>query len=473
MRLARHTASSRSADRRALFVVFVLAAAARVTVAVLWPVETSDTEIYERVAENIVQNGCVSLSQPDSGTCVPHWGGNQLPGYPAFLAAVWLIAGRSDAAVVLVQALVQAVAVTWCATCIGRALYSRSAFLLSGAILALSPLTVPWSRYLLTDSLSVSLNLLVFAELIHGFRSGRLRLLPLSFFAAAAIFLRIDNVLLVLPMLIIGMAVYPGASVLRPSATVAVLVALPLAAWWLRCVTLGLTALPAVATMPDGSPAPAGYIAWGNGWTLDQYEYPLWNYAIYKYNYPAIRIPDRAYDDAAERRIVEALLAELRQLKGEPVPARIDEAFAALSAAKMEAHPLRQLVLRPLLRAALMWVNPRNSAGWPVSLGDGAAGQGMVGLALANPGAALVKLGTAAFRAALPIVALGLLLACWRRRRMTASVLSATLVYAVAQTALHVGFVLVESRYLLAGTTGLEVAVCLGIATLLLQRRKE
>ncbi|MBT5399653.1 hypothetical protein HOL24_03820, partial [bacterium] len=45
-----------------------------------------DWDIYSTVAENIL-NGCgVSLSNPESGECVPHFGGNQLPGFPAFVA---------------------------------------------------------------------------------------------------------------------------------------------------------------------------------------------------------------------------------------------------------------------------------------------------------------------------------------------------------------------------------------------------
>ena len=49
------------------------------------PERAADSNIYETVAENILSGCGVSLSPVGSGECVPHFGGNQGPGYPAFI----------------------------------------------------------------------------------------------------------------------------------------------------------------------------------------------------------------------------------------------------------------------------------------------------------------------------------------------------------------------------------------------------
>ena len=61
--------------------------------------EGGDTRIYKIVAQNLYLNFCLSLSNPEIGECLPHWGGNQPPGYSSFLALVYKF-GFSEKSVV-------------------------------------------------------------------------------------------------------------------------------------------------------------------------------------------------------------------------------------------------------------------------------------------------------------------------------------------------------------------------------------
>ena len=51
----------------------------------LFPETGGDYEIYTTVAKNILKGCGVSLSNPLTNDCVPHFGGNHGPGYPFFI----------------------------------------------------------------------------------------------------------------------------------------------------------------------------------------------------------------------------------------------------------------------------------------------------------------------------------------------------------------------------------------------------
>ena len=61
--------------------------------------------IYSIVAKNILRGCGVSLSDPLSEECIPHFGGNG-PGYDAFIATVWYFFNKSNNAVRIIQNLI-------------------------------------------------------------------------------------------------------------------------------------------------------------------------------------------------------------------------------------------------------------------------------------------------------------------------------------------------------------------------------
>jgi len=185
------------------------------------------------------------------------------------------------------------------------------------------------------------------------------------------------------------------------------------------------------------------------------------------------------YRSEVERRRVESLIAELKagyELK--PFPRHIDEAFAELAAKRRAAEPLQYWLVLPLRRAAALWFSPRNSAAWPVSLNtvriEGLPGRSrMVEIALANPVAVIVKLVTATYRIALPLVAVVLLCRLWRRRQrrpLEVWLLANAFAYAMASTIFHAALLMTEPRYVVGTMPFLELAL---LASLALWRERE
>ena len=93
-----------SENKYNFLVVGLVAAFIRTYFIIFFPEAGGDGKTYTLVAENILTGCGVSISEIGSNQCVPHFGGNQGPGYPTFIAIVWALSGHSDLAVRLVQA---------------------------------------------------------------------------------------------------------------------------------------------------------------------------------------------------------------------------------------------------------------------------------------------------------------------------------------------------------------------------------
>ena len=133
-----------------------------------------DSGKYLTVAQNLLQNGCISLSPPSSGECLPHWGGNQFPGYPALIALAALLSGASGSAdpaafvpgTIALQSLLLAVASFRTAIATTRFSGAFRAGLLTAVLVSFSPLHFAWSRWILTEAAATAAVLWIFAELL-------------------------------------------------------------------------------------------------------------------------------------------------------------------------------------------------------------------------------------------------------------------------------------------------------------------
>jgi len=442
-----------------LAALFGIALAPRLALAVFFPETSGDSSVYLAVAENIRRNGCVSLSDPASAACAPDWGGNHAPGYPLFLAAVRLVFGGNPVAAGATAALILALAVTYATAALARLVNDHRWALAGGLLAALSPLTVPWSRFVLTEALASAIWLWLFAELMRAFARRRLQILPLALAGTAAAFVRLDSVTLVVPVVMTAFFVHSPAAALRRCLVLGLLVALPLGLWWYRSVAAGLDPVPNLVRVPTGWPQPAGYLDWNHTWLVSQYQYPGADYPLREGRYDRLSVPATAFRSESEREQVEALLTELAGHSGRPFPAHIDEAFADLAAAKRAAEPLRQRLLLPLRRAAVLWVNPFDSAGWPVKLGGAARDADPLTTALRHPLTAVVKAGTGVYRVALVVAIMGLVAWCALRRRAVPAVLALVAAHALTRSVVLAELVLIEPRYVVPLVPWLELAL--------------
>jgi len=209
-----------------------------------------DWNTYARVVENILGGCGVSLSVPNSGACVPHFGGNGLPGYPFFIVVVRVLFGASPYWVLVAQSVLLALSVAWLSTVFLKIFSRLWLALLATVLFAASPTEIQWARHGMTETLTVAAIFWLLGELLLAIDTKRLRILPISAALILAMFLRLDSVLLALPIAVVGFWIYKPGTAIRRGAVIACLVAIPLGAWSVRNLAVGLpSVLPSDPTM--------------------------------------------------------------------------------------------------------------------------------------------------------------------------------------------------------------------------------
>ncbi len=352
--------------RRAFLIVIPIAFCVRLAFAIAFPSGGGDWATYSTVALNILRGCGVSLSSPGGEACIPHFGGNHLPGHPAFIALIWLVFEHSLAAIRVAQILLFCLALARLMSAVAS--YSRSvkAALAIGLVMALSPLQVAWFRLTQTEALSITITVWFLAELVGSFAERRLRAVPLGLATAAAIWLRWDGLTLCIPVAIAAFILHGPVEAIRRGAVAALIVVLPLTAWLVRNNRAGLPLMPPHLVMtPQIAPSPYGYAAWGATWISEEYQRMGWGWPLTFMEYKQLDIDAKAFDSAAERERVMALLGKLASHEGRPFPPAIDAEFAALARERTGRDPLRTYVTLPAKRALALWSNPLTSFAWP------------------------------------------------------------------------------------------------------------
>jgi hypothetical protein len=359
---------------------FILAAAATAAAIVYghWdPGFGGDSPRYLAVAKNILFNGCVSMSDPILGACLPHWGGNQFPGYPAMIAfSGWafnldvvdnleIFAGP----VIIVQAILLGLSVFRLCQAVSGYLNSVWAVVATGLMAGFSPLHFAWSRWVLTESLATALAIWLLAEIILCLQHGKLRILPLALPLAISFFVRYDGITLCAAVTVLAFYLHNPLSAVRRGLVIAVLVILPVIVWSARNVASGLSVLP-MADYGVGHMRGQGYYDWIATWEVDLYRSAAAAFPVSKRRYSRIRIDASAYADEQEKAEVGELLQTLSQLDGEEMPVWIDRQFASIAAKRRDKYPLESWLGIPLIRAVNIWTATAYSFGWKLELGD-------------------------------------------------------------------------------------------------------
>jgi hypothetical protein len=458
---------------RYLFIVFAAALIFRLVFVFGAPWVGGDGWKYLLVAENILRNFCVSVSEPALGECVPHWGGNQMPGYPFFVAMNWALFGETITPVLITQAVVAAAAVAWLARALRHLTGSPQLALFVGLILSVSPLQIAWPRQAMTETLAIALTTILLAELIISLDQKRLRLWPIIIILIISFFCRYDSVLLCFPIALTGFLIHPPLQAISKGIVIIVAVSLPVGAWLARNVASGLTALPVVYQTADGSEGPIGYIAWIKTWNTSLYDSMGATFPIASQRYSKIVIPGHAYRNDAERTRVTALLAELSKHDSGPFPSHINEEFRKIAATRRTEDKIRYWLVNPARRIAHQWLTPFAGFGWPTATEDSSeirrlralVQQGPLGMIEAiwsYPAAALAKGLVAGYRYLLLALSGFMVYAAfkWLPRNIRLIVLLG-LSYAVVRTIMFSFFN--ESRYLVGAIPGMEMAVGSGL----------
>jgi len=454
--------------------VALVAILPRLIFALAAPAMEGDGVVYTTVALNILHNGCVSMSDPGLSACAPHWGGNQLPGYPAFIALSWLLTGNWAPAPLVAQAMAYTAAATYVVRALMQAGTGTRVVIAAAAVLVFSPTFIAWPRMLLTETLALAAALWFLGIVIRAFSNSRIPTLELGIAFAIGFFIRYDFALLAVPVIIAGFTIHRPVEALRRGTVVVLIAAIPYGAWTLRSVSADLPPLPPYGLTSDGEQLAPGTLEWMGTWVASPYDLPNSVWPLVTGDYGNIQPPDRAFADAEERQFVGELLAQLRQVEPGPVPDQVDAAFSDLAALRRGNHTVYLRLGLPLRRAAEMWFSPLPSMGWPGEVGSGRselikamkAGdfRAIATFALDNAGPAAAKAIVSGWRLMVIGVLGFIVIANILGRRKDRGLIWLALAYGLVRTGVFASTLLVEARYLLPALIWLEIALAVAVA---------
>jgi hypothetical protein len=378
----------------------VAALALRVFLLLRFPGVVDDSRLYADIARNWLHHGVYAVT--DSGRLAPTL--SRLPGYPAFLAAIFALFGDDHyRAVLLVQTLFD-LATCFLIADMARRLFStrgsgerpaQAAFLLA----ALCPFLANYAAAALTETLAIFFAALALDLALHGFgvRSATDEAAPCAVLArdsrlgtrdswtwlccglavGAGTLLRPDG-----GILLAAIGAYfclrmvrvlrrpsgasdsrrPGSK-LRSLIVAGCLVALgalaPLVPWTLRNLHTFHRfepLAPRYANDSGESPMP-GFNRWVKTWMAEyvSVEDIYWN--VPGGDISLNSLPRRAFDSARQKQLTSNLFADYN--RDHDMTPELDARFLSLAADRIHNAPLRYYVWLPALRIADMWLRPR------------------------------------------------------------------------------------------------------------------
>jgi hypothetical protein len=353
-----------------------------------FPSTSGDTVLYEQIATNWIKHGTYAMDVAGKITPVDI----RVPGYPAFLAIVYALTGRTgesarpwvmfaqvglDLITCLVIAGLAALLITGVATRGNTKRVYIAALWLS----CLCPFTANYTSVPLTEVFAIFWTALASRVLAVAFRRIqtpdfllRGTHLPLSksveytalgaglIVGAGTLFRPESPILLVAAAIVFGGLFFLRGNYLRwlwVCLAMAVGCLMMLSPWALRnMVTLGESQFlaPRDSNLP-GELVPHGFMSWEKTWLFrirDCYR------VTWKLNDEPINleeIPPRAFDTPEEKQRVAAILEQYNDEV--TLTPEEDAAFAQLARERTARHPLRTYLLLPAARALTLWFSPR------------------------------------------------------------------------------------------------------------------
>ena len=348
---------------------FLLATAAalglRLTFVFFFPHLAGDTFVYGDIAKTWLNHGVFGFTGASGvrPTLI------RLPGYPAFLAAVFSVAGQDHyGAVMMLQAVIDTgTCLVVCALALElmneRA--AKAAYLLS----ALCPFTANYTAAPLTETLAICCaahTLYYGVRGLRGLNQGRLETLLwlcCGLWTAAGAYMRPDGVMLLAPLgavLLFYLVRRPGKRLTLVAGTLLLFTSLlPLAPWtvrnWKTFHVLEPLA-PRYANDP-GEFVPAGFNHWVRTWLADfvsveEIYWPVTGDAL-----PAGKLPQRAFDSPSEYEQTMTVIAHYNDQLD--IDHSLDQEFEQLARQRVARHPVRYYLWLPFLRISSMWLRPR------------------------------------------------------------------------------------------------------------------
>ena len=364
------------ANKRRYFVIVGLAGLAlRLLFVLRFPGVVDDSRLYADIAKNWLQQGIYGIT--NSGSIMPTL--SRLPGYPAFLAAIFAVFGMDNfRAVLLIQVLFD-LATCFLIADMARRLFSLRAAQAAFLMAAFCPFMANYAGAALTETLEIFFTALALDLALAGFGIGGvprpiLHWLGCGLSIGGAILLRPDGGI-VLAVIggyllwhwLLSLKHGSGLPANRLSSRTlffgGILVGagalLPLIPWTARNFHTLHRFQPLAPRYANDSDEPPllGFNHWVKTWMAEYVSVQ----EIY-WNVPgdAIdvgRLPPRAFDSPQQRQLTAELFDEYN--RDHDMTPELDRRLGALAIERVHDSPLRYYVWLPALRIGDMWLRPR------------------------------------------------------------------------------------------------------------------
>lgn len=342
-----------------------------------FPGVVDDSRLYANIAENWLQHGVYGVT--NSGVIMPTL--SRLPGYPAFLAAIFAIFGIEDFHAVLLVQVVFDLGTCFLIADLARRLLSERAAQAGFLLASVCPFLANYAATALTETLEIFFTALALDLAICGLGAlsadGRGRHRSLTWLGCglsigAGILLRPDGGILLaavggyLLWLLLRSLRRTSSRVPRSSFSIVwagVLVAIgataPLIPWTLRNLHTMHRFQPLAPRYANDSDemVTTGFNRWVKTWIEDYVSVQeiYWNVPGAELDFT--RLPTRSFDSSLQRDQARQLFADYN--RDHDLTADLDARFAALAAERIHAAPLRYYLWLPAVRVADMWLRPR------------------------------------------------------------------------------------------------------------------
>lgn len=353
-------------DHWIFFLLVTLAALAlRLLFVFRFSLIAGDSFLYGDIARNWLAHGIYGLS--DGSLVRPTL--IRLPGYPAFLAAMFSLFGREHyTAVMIVQALIDTntcLVIAALALELMNARAARAAYLLA----AVCPFTANYAATPLAETLAIFFTAHALYYGVRGLKAVRvadpslLLWIIAGLWSAAGILTRPDGILVLVPfgIALVSLLFLPGnrrqiASALLAFSLISVA---PLVPWSIRnwrTFHVFQPLAPRYANDP-GEFVALGFNHWIKTWLVDYVavEEVYWNVPGGKIDINDI--PQRAFDSRLEYDETQSVLNDYNEQL--VIGPELDARFDSLARERIMHNPFRYYIWLPILRIGDMWLRPR------------------------------------------------------------------------------------------------------------------
>ncbi|HYB76627.1 MAG TPA: glycosyltransferase family 39 protein [Candidatus Bathyarchaeia archaeon] len=325
-----------------------------------------DSFIYGDIAKNWLQHGIFAMTEEGAPvlTCI------RLPGYPAFVASIWKIAGVDHYGTVMLVQMFFDVGTCYLIAALARLVLLERAAMAAFLLYALNPFTANYVATPLTEVLAIFFTALALLFALKGFAAWKLRWWILCGLAiAAGILIRPDGGILLAAigayLLVLLFRRSDRPRVTSAGIVLAVVSLAPLIPWTLRnwrAFHIFQPLAPRYANNPWEF-VPTGFNRWVKTWMVDYVSVDDIYWPVPGDPLDVTKLPPRAFDSADERATTERLFAAYNATG--PfcrMTPEIDAQFARLADKRIHHAPWRYCVRLPLARVADMWLRPRTES---------------------------------------------------------------------------------------------------------------